>query len=904
MLTHLANGISKYWLVVILSWLLLLVAVRVTAPRWKDVTHDGDFAYLPTGLPSVVGERLTRAAFPAFRAKSQVVFVAARPDRELDSADLQIADELARRLHNLLGVAALSRANEAAQQAEEARQLGDEARAAQWEQTERDEVELAQSALDEAIRLDERFAIAWHNRALLFQKIGLIDDFERNRRTAWSLDPSLDESPQQLLPREAAELPLVDVWTRHHDLLGSKLRSRDRRAQLLILQLSNEFMATDNIRVMEILENELRIMRSEVQQRGPHGLELGLSGSAAVGGDMLRSAAESIKNTELLTLGLVVLILLVVYRAPLLVMVPLITIAVSLAVSLGLLALLTQLNVVPGFEWWNLKVFTTTKIFIVVILFGAGTDFCLFLISRLREELARGADQTQAVSQALAAVSSALIASALTTIFGLAMMVFADFGKFSNSGPVIGLCLFVTLIACLTLAPAILRALGGAVFWPFATPGSTPMPVTPAHPPTGVMTPLWQRLSRSIVSYPGRILVVSVLLLAPLAMIGFATEGNVTFNLLSELSASRESIQGSRILARHFPVGETGPVTVLAHRRLAGFDDPQEKVEAVAAIVDLTEILLAAEGVTAVRSLVQPLGDKPKRSLFRSGSLRQRMLQEHRLTKAVFLAQSAEYKGDVTRFELVLSNDPFSGEAIETLERVNHLLNRERNRATSFWHGASFAFTGTTAGIRDLRAVTRSDARRIQILVVLAVFLVLVVILRRPQLCLYLIVSVLFSYFVTMGITELFFRWSYGDTFEGLDWKVPIFLFVILVAIGQDYNIYLVTRVFEEQQQLGPFAGLRAAIVRTGGIITSCGIIMAGTFVSMTSGTLRGIVELGFALSLGILLDTFVVRTVLVPAYLSIYCRLRASAQVPRSVAVASVEKVLLPEGGTNVQSG
>jgi RND superfamily putative drug exporter len=544
--------------------------------------------------------------------------------------------------------------------------------------------------------------------------------------------------------------------------------------------------------------------------------------------------------------------------------------------------MLTQLHLVPGFNWWDLKVFTTTKIFIVVILFGAGTDFCLFLIARFKEELEHGHKLKSASSKSLAAVTDALIASALTTILGLGMMFFADFGKYRNSGPVIGLCLFVTLIACLTLAPALLRAFGSWIFWPLKVTARTS-----EHPPT-IFDRGWQRLARVIVAYPLPILVGSVLILFPAAYHGFWSGDHVTYDFLSGLADSAPSKAGTKLLQRHFPVGESGPLTVLVKREGSDFTTKagQEKLRELADDLYVTD-------VASVRCLVDPLGDyRPgqKKSIFRSKAYQAWGAPTQRKSQSMYVSQAPGLDGDVTKLELVLETDPFDVASLQALKRVDDRLRELQNKPNSYWSTAEFAYAGPTAGLRDLRDVTRSDNTRIQLLVVIAVYLVLVVMLRQPVICAYMILSVLFSYFVTIGASEAFFAWAYGPGYPGLDWKVPLFLFVILVAVGEDYNVYLATRVVEEQKRHGPFSGLRKAIVKTGGIITSCGVIMAGTFISMTAsmwgqfipepfsswlfasdiGPLRGIVELGFALALGVLLDTFIVRPILVPAFIAL----------------------------------
>ncbi len=783
MFARLAHFVTRHWMLVIVLWLIAVLGVRLAAPRWESITHDGDFAYLPPQMPSVVGEQWMTEAFPWQRGRSQVVIAIARSDEPLTHDDIQVAYDVSRRLKNLYGAACLAAARRLTEREQTLRASDQTSAAADMHRQFVNAMQQADEALQDALLLDERLADYWDQRvsedaevepvrpprlAQIYHNLALLDTLRgdasaarRNREIAVQLAPSLSQAGQQVVPAGAVTLPVVDLWTWRDNYFGDKLVSRDHCVRLVVLQLTNEFMAVDNIQAVEQIEAAIKPVRDHLTDWVPPGLMVLQSGSAAVGADLLRSAAASIKHTEIFTILLVVFILALVYRAPLLVAVPVVTILASLLVSTGLVALLTQLNQVPGFGWWSLKVFSTTKIFVVVILFGAGTDFCLFLIARYKEEVEKGLPHEEAVRASLTGVGDALAASALTTVLGLGTMYFAEFGKFCYSGPVIGLCLAITLLTCLTLTPAIMNGLGPILFWPFgvrsseASQRSTGRPNSSQVHARGVSSVVWHFVAQQIVTRPVTILCVSVILLMPLAGYGLWQSGHVTYDFLSELPASCPSKHGAEVLRHHFPVGESGPVTVLIHKADAQFESPAGR-EQIRYLSDLLHL----PGVLTVRSAEDPFGEYApgeKPGILSERGRMLRVLRAHPRTKAIFVAQTKELAGTVARFELILDYDPFSLEAIGVVDRVERQLQQLCQQPDTFWSNARYALTGTTAAIRDLRSVTRRDNVRIQILVVLAVLIVLLLILRRPAVCLYMMLTVLFSFYVTMGATTLFF---------------------------------------------------------------------------------------------------------------------------------------------------
>lgn len=716
------------------------------------------------------------------------------------------------------------------------------------------------------------------------------DDFQ----DALVLVPDIESLVKPIDQRDlSAWESMLDLLSWDDTVVGSRLTKPE--ARLAVMQLSSELAATGNIATVEAVSRLLQQVRkyslARVAEKEPAGetLLLEFTGSAAIGGQTLIAARDAIRYTESITAFMILLILILVYRAPLLVAVPMISIGIAVIVSTSMVATLTDWSirgVVPGLD---MRVFTTSRIFIVVILFGAGTDYCLFLISRLREEASR-APWPLACERALTGVATALLGSALTTVFGLAMLWFAQFGKYHYTGPIIAVCLLVGLVVCMTLTPALLRALGPKVFWPnVVTPDTATTPSLFNIPsPSDAKSMrhragLWEWIAIALTRRPMTAFSLGIVFLAIPGVYGWQNEDSVTYDLSSQLDTDADSRRGFRLLSEHFKVGEINPVTILIVRPE---DAPRETLKTQ--IQTLSDHLYDQPGVVAVRTSNDPLGDFPpdhKMGLLSTDAWLRRALQQHRVAQNYFFSSSPAYQNRLARLDVIIDADPFAMDTATLVSEIGKNLGELATDKTSSWNGSSVYLAGTTPSIIDLRSVTIADNQRIKIMVVLAVFLVLVVVIRRFGLCLYLIFTVLLSYYATLGLTVLFFRGVYGADYVGLDWKLPLFLFVILVAVGQDYNVYLVTRIVEEQKHSGWLAALRHAVSRTGGIITACGMVMAATFFSMTASAwfpglmrlagfqidattgLRGIIELGFALGLGVLIDTFYVRTILVPSF-------------------------------------
>ena len=758
--------------------------------------------------------------------------------------------------------------------------------------------------------------------------------------------------------------------------IADRLISSDKTLEFITVQLGSSFVAPST----EVAVNWLQEQAARPGLSPPAGLDINWTGDAVIGRDYMRNVQTSLDRAALATVVLLLGVLLFVYRSLPLALVPLATIGMCVIISRGVLAWLATAG-------WEIS--PLVELFLIVLLFGSGTDFCLFVSWRFGEHW-DARNPAGAMRVTLRRGAKALMTSAGTVFVGLMLMGTTHFKLFSSTGPSVALGLLITLAASLTLAPSLLVLL--AKWRPKAFAGMT-------APSSG----FWDRFAHRVLARPILSWAGGLILMIPFAVLG--TRTTFTQDILLELPSKTPSAEGLRLIAGKFGPGMAAPLTVVLES-----DTNLHDSEGLALIDDLSRSLSRQKWLEEVRSATQPLGNTrtldPARLSSRLSAVNDGFRQieagadqlrlgledglaklraarwlldrsgiqvpkpgapvdpksdEAKATRAAFsngfkeagsfllggnrisvprppenskppapanpapekpdetveqLARAVDGAGKLSegvrrasgeistilddpvgrrslerllvtpdtvrdhpelresfdtyitpdgksaRFDLTQGARVFSGEAMNEVmklrQKLHHLLEGESEPS-----GVRAIVAGPNAESADIRALTRSDQIQSWFVIPIGVFIVLMVALRDPMACVNLVATMLLTYLFALGATHFLFITCLGS--EGLDWKVPYFLFVLLVAVGVDYNVFLMARLHEETGTLGLRAGIGRAVAQTGGLISSAAAITAVSFASFLFSPLSSLRQLGFALVVGIAVDALLVRPLLVP---------------------------------------
>ncbi|AXG14222.1 MMPL family transporter [Intrasporangium calvum] len=512
----------------------------------------------------------------------------------------------------------------------------------------------------------------------------------------------------------------------------------------------------------------------------PAGLEVHVTGGPALGADVASAFDGADLTLLLVTIAAVVLLLLLTYRSPTLWLVPLTVVALADQVA----AVLTA----QAGEIWDLRFDAGI---ISVLVFGAGTNYALLLISRYREELRHQVDHRVALRRAWCSTAGAVVASNVTVVLSLLALLLAALPSTAGLGVAAAIGLLVALAFGLVVLPAALAVTGRGVFWPFV-----PQPGAPAPGPS-----LWGRVAGRSMRRPVLTTVVVLGLLAVLASSLFGTR--VGLAPTEKFRVATESQVGAERLALHFPSGESAPLVVIADE--AAID----RVAGVAGQVD---------GVVSVH----PAGAS----------------------------------GGLARLTVTAEAAPGTTEGERTV--------RALRAAVHSVAGAEAKVGGEAAELLDTRELADRDLRVVVPVILGIVLLVLVALLGAVVGPLVLLTVNALSALAAIGLGSWVGSAALG--FAGLDVNVPLLAFMFLVALGVDYTIFLVHRAREEAIEVGTVEGMRRAVGATGTVITSAGVVLAAVFAALGVLPLMVLAQLGLIVGLGVLVDTFVVRTLLVPA--------------------------------------
>ena len=583
------------------------------------------------------------------------------------------------------------------------------------------------------------------------------------------------------------------------------------------------------------------------QVNAPAGLTFHLTGPLAANVDS-QNASQTTRNAlQYLSFLLIIALLLVAFRA---LLSPLITFLPA-----ALVLLLASPVIAGAVTRLGVQAADTTQLLLIVLVLGAGTDYGLFLTFRVREELRRGLAPKEAVVRAVQTVGETITFSALTVIAALLTLILAQFGIYQSLGPALAIGIALMLLAGLTLLPALLAIFGRAVFWPTST-----------QKRENVEASLWSRLTGRLMQRPAMTLGLGVVLFAGLALGQLGTSlGGFAGQTTGPTGA--DSTAGTAVIAAHYPSTNQNPAQILFRFPASVWDDPtrlataEQELRQISAIQTVLGPLNpngAPLAVTQLTHLHQQLGDPqalpavppPNASI---------SPQEYNTYRATGQYISAD--GQTVQFVAILKDSSSSPTALNAIPALRTAVARVATSAGAAQSGVLSA----NAFAYDITQTSQSDLSRIIPIVAVLIAVLLALVLRSLIAPLYLIVSVVLSFLAAWGLVALVFVHLAAS--GGVQFILPFLLFVFLMALGSDYNILVMRRIREEAHSQPLRVAVREAISLTGGTVTAAGMILAGTFALLAvEGNTDQVRQVGFGVAAGILMDTFLIRTLLIPA--------------------------------------
>ncbi len=576
----------------------------------------------------------------------------------------------------------------------------------------------------------------------------------------------------------------------------------------------------------------------------PAGVSTYLTGTLPILVDQQHAANHTEEYAAILSVLLILVVLAIAFRAVLGPLVALAPAGLALMLAEPLIAESTHLGV---------QISSLLELLLTALILGAGTDYGLFILFRFRENLGRGVTVEAAIVEAMSRVGGAVGLSALTVVVALSSLVIAQFGLYRGVGPGLALGIVIVLAVEVTLLPALLSLVGRAAFWPsragahWAEPGA------------------WGRVAARVCRRPIGALAAGVVALAALSLVvvAYAPSG---FNPGGTIAGS-DSAVGATVLQRYFGASSDSPTDVVMRFPTSVWADPGRAAQAelelfhsqrfsnLVGSVNPNGTFQDPEQLASLEARLGPPQDAPAVEPAGLG-LRPSAYAAY-LSTAQFISRNGR--------TVLISTTLRAGAAGSTraLQAIPAIRSAVAGVAGDVG-AVAYGVTGEAAGAADVSAVSGRDVVHVVPVVLLLLTLLLALGLRSLVAPLYLVASVALSYLASLGLAILIFQ-LIGQA-PGVNFALPFFLFVFVMALGEDYNILVMGRIREEAVSHPPREAVRRAILATGGTITAAGLVLAGTFgvlAVVTSGQIR---QIGAGLALGILLDTFVVRTLLVPS--------------------------------------